>query len=176
LTGQEFKEKLLAFWDQAKESAAAIWEEIVDRALDLWDSFKRLNKNIQIAIAGGAGFIILILLVIPLVYTPSLPVIAVQNTSGVTGEGNFITVKNTSSQTLDNLNLIMDDKYIYYIEKIGPGGQVKVLNKDFYYRLEKNNFGDQLGQDIVGRKLLVISKKGRTEIILVEKKKGLFGG
>ena len=171
---EELKEKLLDFWDSVKETSAKVWEEIVDRALDVWDSFKRLPQNAQYAIMGAVAVVVLVAVLAPLLHTTTLPLIAVQNTSGVTGEGNWIAVKNTSGKTFTRLNIIMDDKYIYYIDKIGPGEQVKILNKDFYIRLPGNKFGEQVGQELTGSKLLVISKKGQEEIPLVEKH-GFFG-
>lgn len=170
---EDFKEKLLDLWDRVKEIAGKVWEELVDRILDLWDSFKRMDKRIQLGILGGAGLIILLVILIPLIYTPSLKIIAVQNTAGLLGEGNYITVKNNSQKNLKDLNLILDDQYIYYLEKLAAGDQIKILNRDFYYRLENNEFGDVVGKDMVGEKLEVICPQGETEVRLVEKK-GLF--
>ena len=172
----DFKEKLLDFWDKFKEAVAGIWEEVVDRVLDIWDSFKRLPKNARVGIAAGIGVVVLLAIAIPLLYTPTLPLLAVQNTAGLTGEGNWIAIKNTSDQPLTQLNVIMDDKYIYYVERIGPEEQVKILNQDFYLRLPGNKFGEQVSQDLVGQKLLILSKKGKVELLLGEKKRGLFGG
>ncbi len=170
---EDFKEKLLDFWDRVKELAGTAWEEIVDRSLDLWDSFRRLDQRLQIGIAGGAGLVILLAILIPLIYTPGLDLIAVQNTSGVLGEGNYITVKNNSDKTYQDLNLILDDKYIYYVEKIAPDDQIKLLSRDFHYRLAHNEFGEAAGKDLVGEKLKVICRQGETEVMLVEKK-GFF--
>jgi len=173
LAKEELKEKLLDFWDRVKEVAGELWEEVVDRALDLWDSFQRLDKRIQLGIAGGLALIILLAVLIPLLYTPGLDVIAVQNTSGVLGEGNYITVKNNSKKVMKDLTLILDDKYIYPLEQILPGDQVKVLNREFYYKLPNNEFGEVVGKELVGEKLEVVTPKGKAEIWLVEKK-GLF--
>lgn len=171
---EDFKEKLLDIWDWIKETSAKIWEEVVDRVLDLWDSFKRLPQNAQYAIAGVVAAVVLVAVLVPLLHTATLPFIAVQNTSGVTGEGNWIAVKNTSKKTFTQINIIMDDKYIYYIDKIGPEEQVKIINKDFYIRLPGNKFGEQAGQELTGTNLLIITKKGKQEIPLVEKH-GFFG-
>lgn len=172
----ELKEKLLDLWSKFKEACGRIWEEIVDRTLDLWDSFKRLPKNAQLGIAVGLGVVVLLAIAVPLLYTPTLPLIAVQNTAGLTGEGNWIAIKNTSDRPLTRLNVIMDDRYIYYIERIDPGEQVKILNRDFYIRLEGNKFGEKVSQDLVGQKLLILSRQGKVKLLLVEKKRGLFGG
>ena len=172
---EELKEKLLDLWEQVRETSANIWEEIVDRVLDLWDSFKQLPQAAQFGIAGGVVVVVLLAVLIPALYTPSLPVIAVQNTAGLTGEGNWISVRNDSSKPLKKFYLILDDRYIYYIDKLDPMTQVKILNKDFFTRLPNNRFGPQVGTDIKGTKLVAISKQGKTEIWLVEKKGGLFG-
>lgn len=168
---EELKDKLLDLWESVKEVAEKVWEETVDRAYDLWDSFKRLDKRIQIAIIAGLGLIVLLAILIPIIYTPKLDIIAVQNTAGLLGEGNYITVKNNSRKNLTDINLIVDDKYIYYLEKLGAGDQVKVLNREFYYRQENNQFGDVVGKDFVGEKLKVISPQGEAELMLVEKKR-----
>ena len=174
---EALKEKFLEFWDKVKEVSARVWEETVDRAYDLWDSFKHLPQNAQYAIAGGAGGLLLIIILTALLYTPTLPVIAVQNTSGATGEGNWIAIKNNSpKRTLKKLNVIMDDKYIFYIEQIGPGEQVKIINSEFYQKLPGNKFGGQVGQNITGSKVLILCGRGKAEIPLGEKKRGLFGG
>jgi hypothetical protein len=173
LDTEKIKEGLSEFWDRVKEVAGEVWEEIVDRTLDLWDSFKGLDKRIQLGIAGGLGLIILLAVLIPLLYTPSLDVIAVQNTSGILGEGNYITVKSNSNKVMKDLNLILDDRYIYYLEKLEPGDQVKVLNRDFYYKLPNNEFGEVVGKELTGEKLEVVSPAGKAELRLVEKK-GLF--
>ena len=167
---EELKGKLQDFWERVKEIAEKVWEEIVDRAYDLWDSFKRLDKRIQIAIIAGASFIILLAILIPLIYTPKLDIIAVQNTAGLLGEGNYITVKNNSNKDIKDINLIVDDKYIYYLEKISAGEQVKVLSREFHYRQENNTFGDVVGKDFVGERLKVVSPQGEAEVMLVEKK------
>jgi hypothetical protein len=175
LDKEELKEKLLDFWEQTRESAASLWEEIVDRVLDLWDSFKQLPQAAQYGIAGGAALVIILAVLIPVLYTPTLPVIAVQNTAGLTGEGNWISVKNDSRKPLKKFYLVLDDKYIYYIDKLDPLTQVKILNKDFFFRLPNNRFGPQVGTDITGTKLVAFSKQGKTEIWLVERKGGFFG-
>jgi len=175
LDTEGLKDKLLDVWDRLREISGTVWEEIVDRTLDLWDSFKGLDKNIRLAILGGAGLVIIVSLLIGFLYTPTLPLVAVQNTSGLTGEGNWIAVKNKSGKTLKDLNIIMDGKYIYYLEQIGPQEQVKILNQDFYLKLAGNKFGEQLGQDVTGETLLILSREGKVEIRLVEKK-GWFGG
>ena len=172
---EELKEKLLDFWERIRETSANIWEEIVDRVLDLWDSFKQLPQAAQFGIAGGLVVVVLLAVLIPTLYTPSLPVIAVQNTAGLTGEGNWISVRNKSSKPLKKFYLILDDRYIYYIDKLDPMTQVKILNKDFFTRLPGNRFGPQAGTDIKGTKLVAVSKQGKTEIWLVERKGGFFG-
>lgn len=171
---EELKEKILEFWDRVKETAAGFWEEIVDRVLDLWDSFKQLPQNAQYGIGGGLAIVVLVAVLVPALYTPKLPVIAVQNTAGMTGEGNWISVKNDSTKPLKKFYLILDDRYIYYIDKLDPMTQVKILNKDFFTRLPDNKFGPQAGTDITGQKLVAVSDQGKTEIWLVEKK-GFFG-
>ena len=175
LDKEELKEKILEFWDRAKETASGAWEEIVDRALDLWDSFRKIPLNAQYGIGGGLALVIILAVLIPALYTPTLPVIAVQNTAGLTGEGNWISVKNDSSKPLKKFYLILDNRYIYYIDKLDPLSQVKILNKDFFTRLPGNKFGPQVGTDITGTKMVAISKQGKTEIWLVERKRGFFG-
>jgi len=175
LDKEELKEKLLDFWEQVRETSANIWEEIVDRVLDLWDSFKQLPQAAQFGIAGGIVVVVLLAVLIPALYSPSLPVIAVQNTAGLTGEGNWISVRNESNKPLKKFYLILDERYIYYIDKLDPMTQVKILNKDFFTRLPGNRLGPQVGTDIKGTKLVAVSKQGKTEIWLVERKGGLFG-
>ena len=173
MSGEEFKERLAEFWDRVKEVASNIWEEIVDRVLDWWDSYRRLKPAYQIGIAGGVGLVILVVILASVLYTPQLPVIAVQNTEGIFG-GNWIAIQNQSNQDLKELYLIIDDKYIYHLENLKAGEQVKIFNRDFYYRKGDFDLGEQVGQDFVGERLWVVSPRGEKEIPLVEKKRGLF--
>ncbi len=173
MSGEEFKERLTEFWDKVKETAGNIWEEIVDRVLDWWDSYRRLKPAYQIGIAGGVGLVILVVILASVLYTPQLPVIAVQNTEGIFG-GNWIAIENQSNQDLKDLYLIIDDKYIYYLENLKAGEQIKIFNRDFYHRQGDFEFGEQVGEDFVGERLWVVSPRGEKEIPLVEKKRGLF--
>jgi hypothetical protein len=175
LDKEELKEKLLDFWDSLKETAGKVWEEVVDRVLDLWDSFKKLPKPVQIGIAAGLAVVILIAVLVPTLYTPKLPVIAVQNTADLTGEGNWISVKNLSNKPLRKFYLILDERYIYYIDNLDPQSQERILNKDFFTRLQGNRLGPKVGSNITGTKIVAFSKQGKTEIWLVEKPRGLFG-
>ncbi len=170
---EDFRERLAEIWERIKEVAGKIWEEIVDRALDLWDSFLRLERKWQIAIASGLGLVVILAIIIPIAYTPSLPVIAVQNTSGILG-GNWIAIENQSNKTLKNLYLIVDEKYIYHLEELKPNETRKIFNKDFYWRKGDFDLGERVDKDFVGQRLLVISSEGKAEITLVEKKKGFF--
>jgi len=173
LDKDQLKEKLLDFWEELKDFSARVWEEMVDRGLDLWDSFKKLKPAYQVGIAGGIGAVALILILVPIVYTPELPVSASQNTTGIAG-GNWIAIQNLSDKTLKDLTLILDQQYIYQLEQLAPNEITKIFNRDFHYLKGKNGIGEVVGRELVGENLVIVSPQGEAEFRLVEKKKGLL--
>jgi hypothetical protein len=162
-------------WEKFVERATNAYEEGVDIALDQWDTFKKLDNRYKGAILGGAGFFVLILIIIIglSLRGKSVPIIATLETSGVLG-GKFIALENESEDAISPVIFILDDRYIYRRDEVGPLQEFKLFLKDFHYMKGNLEEGEVVKEDLVPYTLKVICPFGEKEIELTRKKKGWF--
>ncbi len=153
-------------------------EEGLDIALDKWDTIKNTDPRILAGVGGGLVLVILVMVLI-LTSPPSIPIIAKRDVSGILGS-NFVVIENEDDQTLQNLTIILDDKYIFRQSQLGPYQELIIKAPEFHYLLGDMQMGDTVSEDLEPRRMTIYCELGEKNIDLVYRKKGffekLFGG
>jgi hypothetical protein len=169
--------------DAAKfsERVKYFWEESIDIALDQWDTFKKLPSRTQALIGGGAALLVVVVAVVLLVSRgpEELPVIAGYDQTGILGE-NFIALESESDEPLTGLTLVVDNAYIYRIDRLTPYQAVKISLGQFHHLAANLQEGATVTEAFKPQTMVVQAAEGTKSLELTKRQKGwferLFGG